>query len=352
MGKVSGGDTILLESGNYGSVDFKGLGFSDYVTITSADGSDGAIFEDIGVYNSSYLRIDGVHVSNSSNGGSATKLVTIEDQSHHVEFVNSEVHGKVDGNYTGHYGIYTLDSDSIKISNNNVHDVKIGILSFATDNIEVSENFVDKTGSDGYKFGGNVGFLIENNSHGGKMYGQPGAHLDFMQFQGHASDGVIRGNLFLPETPTSETAQGIFLADAAFHNILIEENIIYTAMANGIRVGIGSDIVARNNTVLNAPDLIHKATGISLPEGSVMENNIFSSYKGGVSGSNVKAQHNDSNKDYHYDDLFVNATEGLGTSLEDLMPVEGSAAEGKGAYVRLMKLMVEGWESTSALEYQ
>ena len=47
--------------------------------------------------------------------------------SRNVAVVNSEVTGKVDGVYQGHFGIYATNSSGVTIANNNVHDVDSGI---------------------------------------------------------------------------------------------------------------------------------------------------------------------------------------------------------------------------------
>jgi hypothetical protein len=240
LSSASGGDVILLQSGNYGSFDFNNIAFSDYVTVRSADGNDGAMFTHIGVSNSSYLRIDGVHVSDPSNGSSTARVVGIENGSHHVEFINSEVNGLVDSNYLGFYGILTLDSHDITIRNNYVHDVHDAILGFESSNLVISDNIIDFVGRNGFKFGGIDQFTIENNSEVGHVYPETGEHVDFLQFQGSSSNGVIEGNVYLAQT--TGVVQGIFLADGTYNNILINENIIYTGMINGLVVYEGSGI--------------------------------------------------------------------------------------------------------------
>lgn len=344
LSKAAGGDTVLLSSGNYGSVNLSNMNYNSYVTLRSADANNEAVFSSLKVDNSSYIRLDDVHVSHPTNGVSGSRVVQILN-SNHVDFINSEVNGLVDKTYEGHYGIYVKDSDSIALNNNNVHDVGNGILVFSTDNVTVKDNSVDYVFSDFYKFGGVHDVLIENNKGGGHLYPDADSHADFMQFQGEASDVVIRGNTYLAQT--TERAQGIFLDDASYKNILIEENIIYSGKVNAIKVSAGSGITVRDNTVLSVPNLGHKAAAISVPAGSVVQNNITSSYSGGSSGSNIVAQWDDVKDVNHYNTLFKNADAGLGVTLEDLRPVSGSAAETKGAHDRLMELL-DGTDHSSS----
>lgn len=334
LSSANGGDVIVLESGNYGSVDFENFSYNSMVTVKSANPDKPAFFSNLNVDNVSHLRIDGIEVGDSGNGSQASRVVSLTN-SDHLEFVNSEVHGLEDNDYFGHYGIYASGNTDIKISGNYVHDVKNGFVIYPNQGIEISDNYVDYIGSDGFKFIGITDFLIENNTQGGHVYPLAGAgwHLDFMQFQGSgSSDGVIRGNVFLPETDAAVASQGIFMKGGTFSNILIEQNIIATGMFNGIVVdstGGSTGIVIRDNTLVNIPDTVHKATVISGANSS--SGNFISSYTQ-VVGSNYQADTDD------FGQLFQGDIR-PGLTLEDLRPVEGSAAEQYGAYERLAELL-------------
>jgi hypothetical protein len=338
LSSANGGDTIILENGNYGSLDIENRHFGDYVTIR-AENSLGAKFHDIDIRGSSHVRIDGVHVSHGSNGGPSSKVVTIDGDSRHVEFINSEVNGLEDGKNTGHYGIHSGDAQDVTIKNNYVHDVKNGIVVLGTKGVDVVGNEIDKIGSDAMKFASMSDALIENNT-GPRTITQDDSswHMDFMQFQGNVQDTIIRGNVFMPES--TSWSQGIFAGKGmGMKDVLIEQNIIYTGILNGIKIYDGSGIVVQNNTVLNTPDGGHKATDIIVPSGSVEKDNIVSGTSGGNSGSNLVAQHLKPGKAFHYDDLFDNAGAGPGASLEDLRPIKGGPADGKGAAQRLAELL-------------
>ncbi len=332
LSSAKGGDVVLLESGNYGSIDLSNVKFNDYVTLRSADPDNKAVLQTIDFNNSSHIRIDGLVVDKGPQ--SSGRLVDIYN-SDNIEVVNSEIVG--DGPTSGTYGIYTKESSDITVTNNYVHDLDVGISTFSTKNVTVNENYVDYVHSDYYKFGGVQGALFENNTGGGHTYPNSDTHSDFLQFQGSASDVVIRGNLFLAQT--TERPQGIFLADSTYNNILIEQNIIYSGKINAIVISDGSGIVVRDNTLLSTPFKGHKAAAIIVPDGATVQNNITTSYNGGFSGSNVVAQYDDPSDVNYYNDLFVNADKGLGVTLEDLRPIPGSVAETTGAYDRLMELL-------------
>ncbi len=314
LAAAGGGDTIELAPGGYGSADFDGFTFTDYVTITSADGNQGAVFRHITVDNSSFIHIDGIEVDNGVFG--STRGITVQDSNH------------------------------IKITDNYVHDVGAGYVFLRSTDVIVSENIVDRVGSDGFKVAGLDKFLFENNTHLGTTVQNEGGHMDFIQFSGTASNGVIRGNMFLAQNAAN--VQGIFIKGATYKNILIEQNIIYTGMVQGIRVhdsnGNNSNMWAKNNTVLNVPDTVHNASVIAVAgAGSGTENNIQSTseFNAGLDGTGgFSLQHKDSSKEFHYSKFFANATVWLGgATLEDFRPVEGTLAETTGAYIRTAELL-------------
>ncbi|MCG7522417.1 LamG domain-containing protein [Ruegeria sp. Ofav3-42] len=334
LSSAQGGDTIVLASGNYGSVDLKNLSYNSMVTVKSANPDKPAFFSNLDVDNVSHLRIDSIEVGDSGNGSQASRVVSITN-SDNVEFLNSEVHGLEDNDYFGHYGIYANGNTDIKISGNYVHDVKNGLVIYPNQGIEISDNYVDYIGSDAFKFIGITDFLIENNTGGGHVYPLEGAgwHLDFMQFQGTgSSDGVVRGNVFLAQTDAAAGSQGIFMKGGTFNNILIEQNIIATGMFNGIKVdstGGSSGIVMRDNTLVNIPDTIHKATTVIGANSS--SGNLVTSYTQAV-GSDFQADTD------NYSQIFQGDIR-LGLTLEDLRPVDGGAAEQFGATERLAELL-------------
>lgn len=340
LSTAKGGDIIKLASGNYGSISLSNLNFASDVTITSADGNQGATFSTLSISTSSNLRIDGVHVSSPSNSGTA--VVQIADCTN-IDFVNSEVNGKVDQVYPiagPTFGIYvTGDSSNIVVQNNYVHDVLNGMAFFGTENLKLIGNNVDYVGSDAFKFASVDTALIENNIGPRYIYSTADAHEDFMQFQGGASSNiVIRGNIFLPQNDVS--AQGIFVAGNGGHsNITIEQNIIYTGMTNGIYVSdTSSGVVVRYNTVLNA--LGDDGASRIIASGATVEYNIYSTKSGGTSGTNIELQHTDPNGAYYYGSFFQGDFSGTGPiTLADLKPVANTQAEDYGAWSTLSKYL-------------
>jgi parallel beta-helix repeat protein len=335
LSSAKGGETIILKNGSYGNITAT-KDYASYVTIEAQNPLD-ARFTGLTVSNGSYLRFDGIDIDSGKNGGKGGNVVLIADNSHHVEILNSEVSGKKDNVFTGHNGIEVSKSNHITLRDNDVHDVDNGIVVRGASTVEVSDNIIDYVGNDVMKFGSVRNAVIEDNVSFGHLYPPSGAHNDFVQFQGASSNILLHGNVYLANTEAA--VQGIFLAGATYNDITIEQNIIYTGLIRGITVSKGSDIVVRNNTLLDIPKEIHKGTNIDVPGGSSVSNNIITAYAGGKQGSNLKIQNLKPAADYYVDDYFVNGSEGRGVTISDLRPVSGSLAETLGAAARLAELL-------------
>ena len=307
LASASGGETILLAPGSYGELRLTGENFSDYVTIKSADPDNPAEFGFARVQDSSYLRLEGLDFSGVGvTGGTGAVIIT---NNHHIQFYNNHIEGGDTG-------------------------LKVGGVT----NLEVVGNTVDKVGEQSYKFWGVHDFLIENNFGARDHFPEPQSHMDFIQFAGSSSNGVVRGNVFLPTYSGSKIIQGVFLDNGSYSNITIEQNLIYTTAVNGIGTGatfVGSNVIAQHNTVLTIPGYGYHTTYVTLPG----EGNISNA------GGQLNLQYTDPNAPNYYNSVYQNATVGLGATIEDFRPVPGGPADfgsGLGAEQRIAELLAEG----------
>ncbi|MEM7546733.1 MAG: right-handed parallel beta-helix repeat-containing protein [Pseudomonadota bacterium] len=329
------GDTIMLEGGRYGTLTISNIAYADFVTLRSADPDDPAVFDRVEIRNSRYIAIEDIHVDGADDGVANSKLVDISDGSAFIRFTGSEVNGKVDASddyrgFQGHYGIHAGGGvDDILIADNDVHDVKNGIVVLGANQVEIRDNRINRIGNDSMKFAALDGAIIAGNVGATEVFGAPDAHLDFIQFQGSSRAVQLIGNVYL--AGSTPWVQGIFLDDGNYEDIIVEDNVIYTGMINGLVISAGTDIVVRHNTILNIPGEGHKATTINVPEGSIVENNIFSGTKGAVLGSNIQIQHQHPDRPFHYSQLYRNAERGRGLLIGELQPIAGSRAEHLGA---------------------
>ncbi len=335
---AAAGDTILLGAGDYGVLKIRDHRYADFVTLRART-PGAARLERLVIDGVRFLRLEGLHIDHPSNGRPQSRIVEITGESRDIEILNSEINGRPDTDFNGHFGIRAAQTVGLRLIGNRVHDVKFGIALFGVTQAQVSDNELEDIGEDVFKFAGVTQVLVENNIGPARMFPAKGAHDDFMQFQGAPSRGVVvRGNVFVPQNSTH--AQGIFFGGKGGHeDLLIEENIVVTSLARGISVNLGTDIVVRRNTVVGVSG--EKGARIVVPEGAVLEHNIWTSRKGRQGGSNIIAQSTDPAAPYHYSTLFENALRRPAPRLQDLRPVPGSLAEGRGAVARLRALLAQ-----------
>jgi hypothetical protein len=341
---ASGGETIVLEDGDYGSVEISDKDYADHVTVL-AENLRQAVFANIVLSNVHYLRVCGVTTTGGREG------VLIEDGSSHVEILASELYSssamfdRDNPDYTQVSQLYGLQanggSNHLLIENNYVHDIQSsGFVFFGVSDIVVRGNEADWLQSDGFKFAGVTNALVENNTGMQQVHSSPEAHVDFMQAQGDVSDSVFRGNVALMNT---RSFQGLFFGDGAFENILFEQNVIYTGHTRGISADCPT-CEAKNNTILAAEEdgvfLVHKQ--VTIHGVGTTTDNVTSTYLSvsGISGTDHCLQYEDPASAFYYDDYYENATAGPGLTIQDLRPVSGSPADGQvGAYGRINELL-------------
>ena len=113
LSSSDGGETILLEPGHYGDLDIINKDYGSFVTIQSANTAKPAVFNSVTIQGTSYLRLDNVLLSNSSNGEAASSILSISGGSEFIEFINSEAHGLIDDDYSGHRIIDVEESSEV-----------------------------------------------------------------------------------------------------------------------------------------------------------------------------------------------------------------------------------------------
>ncbi|MGJ8678660.1 MAG: right-handed parallel beta-helix repeat-containing protein [Akkermansiaceae bacterium] len=339
-----GGETILLEPGDYGDLEVKNRSYTSFVTIRSKNDSKPAVFNSVSIEGSSFLRLDNIILSNSSNGSISSSILSISDSSEAIEFINSEAHGPIDDDYSGHRIIDIEDSKNVLIQSSFMHNgFRVIVLSSSEDIIIIDNTFED-IGGDEIKIINIDGLTIENNTGATRKHPVDGDHVDFIQGESVSSRSIIiRDNVSLPEI--SFTQQGIFLSDVTFHDVLIENNLIYSELIRAIQVDDGStDITIRNNTLFDVPEITStKASSIFAPSDATVENNVYTSSinNAGFDGTNLVIQHTHPNSDYFYNDHYINPFAGIGVTIHDLRPIDGQTTEGLGAFEKINDLLDE-----------
>jgi Ca2+-binding RTX toxin-like protein len=258
------GDTIVLSGGDYGDVSIANLALADYVTIVSADSSDPAVFSSLTVSDSSFLRFDGIKVEyilepDEPDWVSAMRV----DRCDHIEIINSEFTGSVDGDYANDgQGLLVLDSIDIVVENNTFHDLKAGVGFGRSEYIELRGNSFYDLRSEGANFGSVSHVVVEDNSFT-NFHPVSGDHPDMIQFYnesdyGDMTDVVIRNNSLTQGT--GAPVQGIFIEGVSSNgshpyganDFLIEANTIELGSAQGIWVYNVEGLEIRDNAITQA----------------------------------------------------------------------------------------------------
>ena len=356
---ASGGDTILLESGNYGWFNLQNLKFDDHVTIRSADGDGGAQFKHITIKDSDHIKLDSLTIEFGERTHSNDKAIDIRN-SDHVQVVNSEIIGNADTKDWSDVarGVEVWQgSSNIEFSGNHLHHFGRAALFLGVSDIIFNNNRIDDIRGDGIFIGNSRNLTIENNLLT-DFYRQGSDHADYIQFDpgtsGASRDVIIRGNVMLKGKGNGDV-QGIFGANhhddihnSVFTNFLVEDNIYFDTGLNAIQFYSGDTMTVRNNTVLADP-ADGRVVWVRLhgpQSGSVLEDNVATQVnaEGGATASgNIIAQFRDPGQANYYGDLFADPFADTVT-LEGLAPKAGAIGygSGKGAEQRFQELLHGG----------
>ena len=361
---AAGGDTILLESGNYGQFDLQNLKFDNHVTIKSADGNGGARFKHMTIRDSDHIKLDSLTIDFGRPDGDNDKAIDIRN-AHHVQVVNSEIIGHAgtqDWSDVARGAEVWQGSSNIEFSDNHFHHFARAALFLGVSDITFNNNRVDDIRFDGIFLGNSRNVRIENNLLT-DFYRQGTDHADYIQFDpgisGASRDVIIRGNVMLKGNGNGDV-QGIFganhhadLHNSVFTNFLVEDNIYFDTGLNAIQFYSGDTMSVRNNTVLADP-ADGRVVWVRLhgPQtDSVIENNVATQVdaEGGATASgNIIAQFQDPAQANYYGDLFADPFADPAT-LEDLAPKPGAVGfgSGKGAEERFQELLSGGAPDSS-----
>lgn len=366
LAAAKAGDTILVESGNYGWVVLKDLKFNDYVTIKSADGNGGAVFQHLGLNNTSHIRLDSLTVEFGATTPALHHLKAIEvRKTDHLQVVNSEIigHAGTQDWKDVPRGIQVWDgSTNIELSGNHFHHFGRAVVMLGTRDVVINDNRVDYIHSDGFFFQNSSHVLIENNLLT-DFFRTGSVHADYIQFDAGKGkpdhDVIIRGNVMLQGNGNGDV-QGIFgdasdfdeIHKSTFKNFVVENNIYFDTGINGFHFWSGENMTVRNNTVLMDPATSHPGSPSRIlmrgpQSNSVIENNValqVSADGGSTAAGNVIVQFRDASKSNHYSKLFENPFADPAT-VADLAPKAATQiayGSGKGAEALFAELLGGG----------
>ncbi len=341
LATATGGETILLASGDYGKLNLSGMKFSSNVTLKSADATTMASFSEAYVKHSSNITFDTIKFDYNYSTGETYRASKFRvENSSDITFTNSLFDGDVahgtgtaaDGLGSGK-GLIVKGSTNVDIVDSEFHSWWTALTVNTSSDIHVAGNNIHGIRSDGMKLGSSQTVLVEKNY----IHDFDGAqglsdHRDMIQIMRSSGTGVsdltIRDNIF-------DMGSGIFTQtiwagrDKAnsndpthwHQNVLIENNVIYNAHSHGIAFDLADGLTIRENSLI-AVDRAETG-GITIPKINVtsgsknvtIENNIAPGIIGenGQSDWNVQnnalIQNTNQNAPGFYDDQFIyNAT--------------------------------------------
>jgi parallel beta-helix repeat protein len=372
------GTTIELAPGDYGTLGINARYGDDWgrfageVTIRSADPANPATFDSIFMRGVENLTIDGVVVDYTAPPGLTGEnfdkdFAAIVQESKNIAIRNSLFDGDVlddpgalaDGLPVAK-GLFVRESENVVIEGNEFLEWYRAAGFQNTSNIEVRGNDVHTIRSDGLNFAAVQGVLVEDNYfHDFVTNEGVGDHRDMIQFwttgtRAPSTEVTIRNN-YLNSGSGADT-QSIFMRNELvdtgaagremfYQNVVIENNVIYNAHANGIWIGETDRLTIANNTLLHNPDSGDDG-GVSRPGITVaaaarnvnIAQNIaetVSSPSGSSVGwkvaDNLLVQNKAPDKPNYYDEFFINSLTGGGEAdLAALQALPGSIVEKAG----------------------
>ncbi|WP_170763204.1 right-handed parallel beta-helix repeat-containing protein [Ruegeria lacuscaerulensis] len=277
LSQATGGETILLAAGDYGKLSLKGTQFASEVTIKSADPNNQASFSEMYLTNTSNITFDEVVFDYTySSGDTATTNKFLITGSNNITIDNSVFDGDLSSGTGLGKGLVIRSSDNIDVINTEFHSWWKALGAAKSSDINFSGNNIHTIRSDGISLGEVQNVLIENNyihDFGGAAGSKD--HRDMIQVQRSngtgSSDIIIRNNVL--DMGDGDYTQGIWFGGdkATFkdptnwhYNVVIENNIIYNAHANGLAVHMTQGLDITNNTLIAVPS--GQTGGVAIPK--------------------------------------------------------------------------------------
>ncbi|TMV07006.1 hypothetical protein FGK63_12890 [Ruegeria sediminis] len=382
LSQATGGETILLAAGDYGTLNLKNIQYGSNVSIKSLDPNVPATISKMRLDGVSNITFEDVMFDYKFNGEATSHMAFEIKNSSKIAIKDSVFSGdiaqgvsSVDDGYGTGKGLVVRNSSDIVVSNNEFFDWWKALSVSGTIGVNVSGNNVHSIRSDGMFFDGNQTVLIEKNYiHDFKRSLGAGDHGDFIQFTkllGTSSDITIRENVI--DMGSGEYAQSIFMGNgksdpnnpAMFYtNVVIENNLIYNAQTHGITVSGAKDLTISKNTLLAMDRGV--TGGIAIPKINVaggsqnvtIDHNVVSDVAGYTGQSdwnvtkNVHVQNTDPNAPGYYDNLFVYHATAAQDGYNQYGVVPGSVIDASNAgsdLVKLFPMSYDTWVGSSGI---
>ncbi|MDO9640870.1 MAG: PKD domain-containing protein [Pseudotabrizicola sp.] len=279
LGMATGGETILLNPGNYGDLSLVDkpkfdLDFTAPVTIAAADPANPPVVTGLKVHGATDLHFENILFDYTYQDGQPNwyKPFTVSG-SESISFTDCTFDGDVargltaaDNGYPTGFGLNVTGTTGITVDNCEIHGFFRGLLVSNSDDVAITDNDIHSIRMDGMNFAAVQGVLIEGNHiHDFLRSMDSDDHADMIQFWTSgttrpSTDIVIRDNIL--DIGNGHYTQSILMRNELvdrglageemfYRNVTIEGNIIVNGHLHGITVGETAGLTITNNTVLH-----------------------------------------------------------------------------------------------------
>jgi hypothetical protein len=255
LSSAKSGETILLSSGNYGSLNIYQKNFTGSgITIAAASSTADAVITGLHISASSGIKLSGLDLNCTSNSNNSFAYDVLT--SSNITLTGLTVHGAGTSS-----GLEIEKSSNVVVSNSTISNVWNGIVELNNSNISITGNTLTRIGGDGIDNGGSSNVTISNNSFTNFLGGSSTQHPDAIQFwttntTQSASNIVVSDNNI--SVGSGAQVQGIFMTDQVgnlpYENVTITGNTVTAEMYNGIVVNDGTNVTVTGNTVVGLSD--------------------------------------------------------------------------------------------------
>lgn len=247
------GQTILLASGSYGTLNIYGRKFSGAGLVIEAQPGAKPVFTAINIDSSEGIAVKNVEVAIERGPPNATVIGVNLNHSAHVSVSGLKVHGAPNEEISGN-GMRMRDCTDVSVADSDFRRIGTGVNYLDSDHVDILRNSFSDIQSDSMRGASSHVNVIGN--HATNFHPQPGDHPDFIQFwstkeTGPSANNVIKDNVYV--RGDGAPVQGVFIEDNK--DIVISGNAMLGVAYNAISLSRTQGAVIEDNFIQSYPDM-------------------------------------------------------------------------------------------------